>query len=134
VKGRVNVFAQEAGAVRRRLDCDGLKRHSIFFLCLGVGGQVRATRRLASIERTYQERVAGVPGVSGSEQRKAGGAWPVCAGLQSASETGGCGVAGMTVGRMCRNALLGRFRCGFDAVAGHRGYVPCGRGGEIVDL
>lgn len=55
-------------------------------------------------------------------------------GLQSASETGGYGAVGIMVGRMGSNALLGRFRCGFDAVAGHRGYVPCGRGGEIVDL
>lgn len=76
----------------------------------------------------------GVPGVSGSELRKAGGAWPVCAGLQSASETGGYAVAGMMVGRMGRNALLGRFRCGFDAVARHRGYARCGCGGEIMDL
>jgi hypothetical protein len=74
VEGRVNVFAQEAGTVRRRLDCD-VQGHSIFFLCLDVGGKVRATRRHASIEGTYQERLVGVPGVSGSEPRKAGGAY-----------------------------------------------------------
>lgn len=48
--------------------------------------------------------------------------------------TGSYGAVGIMVGRMVRNALLGRFRCGFDAVVGHGRYVPCGRGGEIVDL
>jgi len=40
----------------------------------------------------------------------------------------------MMVGRMGKIALLGRFRRGFDAVAGHGGFVPRGRGGEIVEL
>jgi len=59
------------------------------------------------------------------------------AGVAESSERvreGGFEAAGMMVGRMGGNALLGRFRCGFDAVAGCRGYVGHRRGGEIVDL
>ena len=82
---------------------------------------------------TYQERSTGVPVDSGGGRKKqvaAGGD----VGSSARVREGGCGAAGMMVGRMGRNALLGRFLCGFEVVAGHRGCVGCGRGGVIVDL
>ena len=134
VESRVNVFAQEAGAVGRWLDCDGLEGHSIFFLCWGVGGQVRATRRRASIERTYQERATVVPGVSGSEPRKAGGAngqfAQACRARQRRAVVGWR----YAVSEKPETPVTASAERGFDAVAGRGRYVPCGRGGKIVDL
>jgi hypothetical protein len=46
VEGRVDVFAQEAGTVRRRLDCD-VQGHSIFFLCLGERPSRKDCARMA---------------------------------------------------------------------------------------
>ena len=83
--------------------------------------------------RTYRERSAGVPVDSGGGRKKQVATGGDVGSSERVRERG-CAAAGMMVGRIGFMCVLGRFRCGFETVAGHRGYVGRRRGGEIVDL